>query len=62
MLVITRRIGETVIVGGNVEIMVTEQRSGQVKLGIVAPRSVKVYRKELCVQKEDGTWQPIHSR
>lgn len=47
MLVLTRRIGEAIIIGDDVRVIVLESRSGQVKLGIEAPRSLGVVREEL---------------
>ncbi|MDR1067251.1 MAG: carbon storage regulator CsrA [Clostridiales bacterium] len=47
MLALTRKKGESVIIGDDIEIMVTSIRGEQVKLGIVAPASVSIYRKEL---------------
>jgi carbon storage regulator len=49
MLVIRRRVGETLLIGPDVEIEVLESGSSQVKLGIRAPRSVGVVRKEIRV-------------
>ena len=47
MLVLTRRKGESIMLGSNVEIRVLEVSRHQVKLGIQAPRSVPVYRREI---------------
>ncbi len=47
MLVLTRKLDESIIVGDNIEIKVLEIRGETVRLGIVAPRDVSVYRKEL---------------
>ena len=47
MLVLTRKLDESIIIGENIEIKVLEVRGEQVRLGIVAPRSISVYRKEL---------------
>ncbi len=49
MFIITRKLGETVAIGDQVEVtLVAVQLSqNQVRLGITAPRSVGVYRKEL---------------
>ncbi len=50
MLVLSRRKGESVIIGGEVTITVVEVRGDQIRLGIDAPRSVKVYREEVYRQ------------
>ena len=47
MLVLTRKIGENIRVGDLVKITILEVRSGQVKLGIEAPRDVPVHREEI---------------
>lgn len=47
MLVLTRRKGEALVLGDDVEITVLEVSRHQVKLGVQAPRSVSVYRKEI---------------
>jgi carbon storage regulator len=47
VLVLTRRIGERVMVGDDVEVMVLESRSGQVKLGFTAPTAVRIHRREV---------------
>lgn len=50
MLVLSRRIGESVVVGDDVTITVLEVRGDVVRIGIDAPRSVKVHRAELLAQ------------
>jgi carbon storage regulator len=47
MLVLTRRPGESVMVGDDVTITVLEVRGDVVRLGIQAPRSVQVHREEV---------------
>lgn len=47
VLVLTRKIGEVFRVGDDVKVTVLEVRSGQVKLGIEAPRDVRVNREEI---------------
>ncbi len=50
MLALSRRTGESVMIGNDIEITILEAKGEQVKLGIKAPRSVAVYRKELFEQ------------
>ena len=52
MLVITRRRGEKVQIGPDIEVMVTYVREGAVRLAIKAPHDVKVVRTELLAVKE----------
>ncbi len=47
MLVLTRKSGESLIVGDDVIITVVEIKGGQVKLGVDAPKSIAIYRTEL---------------
>lgn len=52
MLVLSRRAGESVVIGENVTISVLEVRGDVVRIGIDAPRSVAVHRSELLAQLE----------
>jgi carbon storage regulator len=47
MLVLTRRAGESVMIGDNVTITVLEARGDVIRLGIQAPRDVQVHREEI---------------
>ena len=47
MLILTRRVGETLIIGDDVKITVLGVRGHQVRLGVDAPRSVSVHREEI---------------
>ncbi|MDF2946837.1 MAG: csrA [Bacillales bacterium] len=47
MLILTRKKGESIIIGDNIEISIVEVNGDQIKLGINAPRNVEVYRKEI---------------
>lgn len=50
MLVLTRKINQSIIVGDDVEITVLDIRGEQVRVGINAPKSITVYRKEIYEQ------------
>jgi carbon storage regulator len=50
VLVLTRRSGESIVIGHEVVITVLEVRSDQVRIGIDAPRSVQVHREEVFRQ------------
>ena len=50
MLALTRKKGESLILNNDIEITVLEVRGEQVKLGIAAPKSVSIYRKEVYIQ------------
>ncbi|RZO22178.1 MAG: carbon storage regulator [Candidatus Thioglobus sp.] len=47
MLILTRKVGETLTIGDNIEVTVLEVRGGQVRIGVSAPRDVVVNRKEI---------------
>jgi len=47
MLTLTRKVGETIRIGDDIEVVVKEIRKNQVRIGIVAPREVKIYREEV---------------
>jgi carbon storage regulator len=47
MLTLTRKVGETIRIGDDIEIVVKEIRKNQVRIGLVAPREVKIYREEV---------------
>lgn len=55
MLILSRRLGERIVIGEDVVISIVEVRGDQVKLGIEAPRNVKVYRQEVfdSIQQEN---------
>ena len=47
MLILTRRVGEAVMIGDEVCITVLDVKGSQVRLGVKAPRSVSVHREEI---------------
>ena len=47
MLVITRKLDQSLIINGNIEIVVTGITKDGVRLGIIAPREVQVHRREV---------------
>ncbi len=54
MLVLGRRVGESIVIAGDVTVTVLEVRGEMVRLGIDAPRSVPVQRAELLKELEDS--------
>ena len=56
MLVLTRKINESIIINDEVSVLVVEVRGDRVRLGIEAPKNVTVHRKEIYdVIQESGT-------
>jgi carbon storage regulator len=51
MLVLTRKSGEKILIGSDIEITVLEVRGSQVRLGIEAPKEVSVLREELVTER-----------
>jgi len=47
MLILTRRVGETVVIGNDVTVTVLGVKGNQVRLGVNAPREVAVHREEI---------------
>ena len=54
MLALSRKQGESIVIGNNIEITVLEAKGDQVKIGISAPKSVPVYRKEIYAQIQEN--------
>ena len=54
MLALSRKPGESVVIGKDIEITILEVKGEQVKVGIKAPQSVAIYRKELFEQIQES--------
>ena len=57
MLVLSRHVGEVLIIGDNVKIEIVDVRGDKVRLGITAPKDVSVHRREVweAIQKGKDT-------
>lgn len=56
MLILTRKVGEVIMIGDDIMVKVLGVRSGQVKIGVEAPRALPVHRQEIFerIQSENG--------
>ncbi len=59
MLVLARRVGEEIVINGNVRITVLQTRGGQVRLGITAPPTVPVLRSEVLDRRPQSSGKPL---
>ena len=55
MLILSRKVNERIMIGDSIKLAVVDIRGDQVKIGIEAPRDVKVYRQEVyeAIQEEN---------
>ncbi len=55
MLILTRRVGETLMIGDDISVTVLGVKGNQVRVGVNAPRNVAVHREEIYdrIQKEE---------
>lgn len=54
MLILTRKRGETVLIGGDVSVTVLGVKGQQVRIGIDAPKDVEIHREEVVAKREAG--------
>ena len=61
MLILTRRVGETLVMGDDIRITGVGARGNQVRMGVNAPKNVAVHREEIYqrIQSEKDSSQPI---
>ncbi len=50
MLALSRHCNESIMLGNDIEVTILEVKGDQVKIGITAPRSLPIYRKEIYTQ------------
>lgn len=57
MLVLSRRIGEEIVIAGNIRVVVASVKGDKVRLGIVAPPSIPVDRKEVHERRSEFAFE-----
>ncbi len=62
MLVLTRKVNQSIVIGDEIEVVVLEVRGEQVRLGIRAPKNVSVHRKEIYEQIQDENRAAVETR
>lgn len=65
MLVLNRRVGETVKIADNISVTVLAVKGSQVRLGLAAPRSVPIHREEvyeriMLEEEARGSWARVN--
>lgn len=61
MLALSRKKDEAVIINDDIEITIIEIKGDQVKIGISAPKSVSIYRKEVYMQIQNANKEAAQS-
>ncbi|MBN7573075.1 carbon storage regulator [Clostridium sp. 2-1] len=59
MLIITRKKGESLMIGNDIEIVISKIDDGSVKIGIKAPKDVSILRKEIYEEVENENKEAI---
>lgn len=61
MLALSRRKDEAIIINNDIEVKIIEVKGDQVKIGISAPKSVPIYRKEVYLQIQEANKEAANS-
>ena len=61
MLVLSRKTGEKLIINDNIEITIVETRGDSVKIGINAPKNVRIYREEIFEEIRKNNKQSVNN-
>lgn len=61
MLALSRKKGEAIVIGDNIEIAILDITKDQVKIGINAPKNIPIHRKEISLQIQEENKAAIHT-
>jgi carbon storage regulator len=61
MLILSRKKDESIVIGDNIEISIVDIKGDHVKLGIKAPKNVKVYRQEVYAAIQEQNEEAVNS-
>ena len=61
MLALSRKVNESLIIGNDIEVTILEIKGDQVKIGISAPKTVPIYRKEIYLQIQESNKEAVTS-
>lgn len=61
MLVLTRKLNESIMIGNDIEITVLAVEGEQIKLGINAPKRIDIHRKEIYLSIQQENNQAVHT-
>ncbi len=53
MLILSRKVDESIVIGDNIEIKIVSIEEGKVKLGISAPKDIEIHRKEIFIEIQE---------
>ena len=59
MLALSRKKGESIVLNNDIEVTVLDIKGDQVKIGISAPKSVPIYRKEVYLQIQESNKESV---
>lgn len=61
MLALSRKKDEAIIINDNIEVKILEIKGDQIKIGVSAPKSVPIYRKEVFTQIQEANKEALES-
>lgn len=62
MLALSRKVNESIMIGNDIEVTILDVKNDQVKIGIQAPKSVGIYRKEIYLQIQEENKKAVESQ